>query len=85
MKKLREKKYANEEARKRDIAKFCLISRLEAKSMRMLESNARVTQFTTPVDEDHNISEYRQNAPEFKVRVKQMEKLMNPVRRPPRS
>lgn len=78
MKKLREKKH-QEEQKKKDIARSCLLARLEAKSLIMLESNAIPLQ-SFRVDDDYNISSYRQTAPEFKSRVKDLEKLLYPVR-----
>lgn len=78
MKKLREKKHS-EVQKKKEFARSSLMAHLEAKSLKMLESNDKpMSSFC--VDEDYDISSYRQNAPEFKSRVKDLEKLLYPVR-----
>lgn len=78
MRKLREKKHSGEQ-KKKEYERSSLMAFLEAKSLKMLESNDKPSP-SFCVDEDYNISSYRLNAPEFKSRVKDLEKLLYPVR-----
>lgn len=48
-----------------------------AKSMQMLQSNNRYDSDNTPF-EDYSLFVYRQTAPDFKDRIKDLERKMNP-------